>query len=143
MFCPVFGVLATLSFAEPVTKMWESTIPVPPHSVRSKAMPFFGKDIDPKKIEIDASTLTSDSDQVRSRLDRIGANYQKLSEILRDLEMRIEQDDRLREINETIDESSLEPIEVGSKRKSKWRPRKPAKPRSGSRRKSPGPNKPR
>ena len=104
-------------------------------------MSFFGKDIDPKKIEIDSSTLTSDSDEVRSRLDRIGANYQKLSEILGDLETRIEQDDRLREINETIDEASLEPIE--GRPKKKWRPRKTTKSRSGSRRKPAGPNKPR
>ncbi len=106
-------------------------------------MSFFGKDIDPKKIEIDSSTLTSDSDEVRSRLERIGANYQKLSEILVDLETRIEKDDRLRAINETIDEASLEPAEGGLKRKKKWRPKNATKTRAGSRRKSAGPNKPR
>jgi hypothetical protein len=106
-------------------------------------MSFFGKDLDPKKIEIDSSSLTSDSDEVRSRLDRIGANYEKLSEILGDLETRIEQDDRLRAINETIDEAALESVDGSIKKKKRWRPRKSTKARSGSRHKSAGPNKPR
>ena len=137
--------LATLPLADTATKIRKMQIRIPPYSARNKAMSFSGKDIDPKKIEIDSSTLTSDSDEVRSRLDRIGANYQKLSEILVDLETRIEEDDRLRAINETIDEASLESLKGGPKRKKKWRPRKTktTKARSGSRRKSAGPNKPR
>lgn len=108
----------------------------------NEAMSFFGKNLDPKKIEIDPSTLTSESDEVRSRLDRIGANYEKLSEILGDLETQIEQDERLRAINETIDEAALDSADGQAKKKRKWRPRKSTKARSG-RRKSAGPNKPR
>lgn len=107
-------------------------------------MSFFGKDLIPRKIEIDSSTLTSESDEVRSRLDRIDANYQKLSEILGDLETRIDADEQLRAINETIDDAALESSENQSaKKKRKWRPSKSTKAGSRSRRKSAGPNKPR
>ena len=141
--------LATLPLADAATKMYLvshaciARITRHPFSFCYEAMSFFGKNLEPKKIEIDPSTLTSESDQVRSRLDRIGANYEKLSEILGDLETRIEQDDRLRAINETIDEAALESADGPSKKKRKWRPRNSAKARSGSRRKSAGPNKPR
>ena len=102
-------------------------------------MSFFGKDLDPRKIEIDASTLTSDSDEIRSRLDRIGANYEKLSDILGNLEMRIKEDDQLRAINDSIDDAALESADGQATKKRKWRPSKSKK----TRRKSAGPNKPR
>ncbi len=106
-------------------------------------MSFFGKDLIPRKIEIDSSTLTSESDEVRSRLGRIDANYQKLSEILGDLETRIDADEQLRAINESIDDAALESSEdaTAKKPRRKWRPSKSSK--SRSRRKSAGPNKPR
>ena len=106
-------------------------------------MSFFGKELIPRKIEIDSSTLTSDSDEVRSRLDRIDANYQKLSDILGDLETQIEEDDQLRAINESIDDAGLDPAAGDLPKKRKWRPRKSTNGRSKSRRKSAGPNKPR
>ena len=150
--CSAFVMLATLPLTDSATKMYRcllashaclARITRQPFSFCYEAMSFFGKNLEPKKIEIDPSTLTSESDQVRSRLDRIGANYEKLSEILGDLETRIEQDDRLRAINETIDEAALESTDGPSKKKRKWRPRTSKKARSGSRRKSAGPNKPR
>lgn len=117
--------------------------PVTITTLTRPVMSFFGKDLIPRKIEIDSSTLTSESDEVRSRLNRIDANYQKLSEILGDLETRIKEDDHLRAINESIDEKALEQGVDQPSKKRKWRPRKSAKGRSKTRRKSAGPNKPR
>ena len=99
-------------------------------------MSFFGKDTTARRIEIDPTTLTCDSAEVRSRLDRIGVNYEKLSEILADLENRIETEDRLKTINETIDDAWLAET-------SNQKPKRRRRRRSATGPKSAGPNKPR
>jgi predicted kinase len=104
-------------------------------------MAFFGKDTTPRSIEIDPTTITSDSDAVRSRLDRIGANYERLAEILADLETRIETDERLRAINDSIDDATVESAAAEKASKRKWRARK--KTSKPTRKKNAGPNKPR
>ena len=84
-----------------------------------------------KKIEVDNSTITSLSPEVKKRLDRIEGNYQQLDEILAELESKMASDDRLK----AIDESSAEDFEAtfGVKRKRKWRTPKPKSKRRKSR----------
>ena len=47
------------------------------------------------KITIDTSGPSAESSTAMQRLDRIGQNYEKLEEILDELELRIAMDDRL------------------------------------------------
>ena len=56
---------------------------------------FFNKKYKSRKIRIDVSAVDRDSPEVQRRLDRIERNYEKLDEILSDLESRIALDDRL------------------------------------------------
>ena len=58
-------------------------------------MTFFGKTLKSKRIEIDTTSLNSDSPELQKRLDRIEGNYAKLDDILTNLEARFELDDRL------------------------------------------------
>ena len=82
-------------------------------------------------IEIDHSSPSSDSPEIRKRLDRIEQNYLQLEEILSKLESKIASDERLVAMdNDEIDFES----EFGIKRKRKWRP---AKSKSRSTRKKP------
>lgn len=55
----------------------------------------FGKKYKPRKLKIEVASVDRDSPAVQQRLDRIERNYKKLDEVLRDLESRIELDDRL------------------------------------------------
>ncbi len=74
------------------------------------------------RIEIDDSSLKSDSPEILNRLDRIEENYGKLDEVLTGLEDRFANDeDFLRLFPE-----GEEPVfELPKKKKRKWRPRKP------------------
>lgn len=64
----------------------------------------FGKKYKPRSIKIESAPVDHDSPAVQQRLDRIARNYQKLDEVLCDLESRIELDDRL-----TSDKENFEP----------------------------------
>lgn len=73
-----------------------------------------------RRIEIDLSSKTCDSPDVRKRLDRIDANYQQLDTMLADIEDTISGDQRLSEIN-----ASIKTVDIRKKKKRKWRPNKP------------------
>jgi hypothetical protein len=74
-----------------------------------------------RQIEIDSSTASCDSPEVKKRLARIQDNYRQLNEILADLESKIESDERLKAIDDAeIDFESA----YGIKKKRKWRPAK-------------------
>lgn len=59
-------------------------------------MQFFGRPVSNGKIKIDTTNASSDSPEIKKRLDRISDNYQKLDVILSDLETRFETDERLK-----------------------------------------------
>ncbi len=50
---------------------------------------FFGRPTSIGKLELDADAVSSDSDKIQSRLDRIANNYERLDEILTTLEAKI------------------------------------------------------
>jgi hypothetical protein len=94
-------------------------------------MTFFDeKKLQPRTIEVDPEGVSCESPEVRKRLDRITDNYQQLDLILADVESKIQDDERLRAIDQ-----SLQDVEV-AKKKRKWRPSK-------AKRKSANPKKPR
>ena len=104
-------------------------------------MAFFSPEkLKQRRIEIDESSVSSDSPDVQKRLERIEENYQQLDDILADLESKIKQDERLKAIDDTsVDFEAT----YGIKKKRKWRP---AKPKSKSKRRrtaSVDPKKPR
>ena len=61
-------------------------------------MAYFGKSLTSKKIEISHDSTTSNDPDLLKRLERIEANYAKLGDILNELELKFELDDRLAEI---------------------------------------------
>ena len=84
----------------------------------------------PHKIIIDSDAVSSTSPVVRQRMDRIAENYQRLDLMLTEIEAKIQNDERLSAIDETIVEVELN---INGKKK-KWRPRQkksanPKKPR--------------
>lgn len=84
-------------------------------------MAFFSSEkLKPQSIELDLSVPDSNSDQIRARLDRIRDNYDRLREIFTELEDQIESDDRLKAINETLDEDALA-ASIEQKSKRRWR----------------------
>ncbi len=68
-----------------------------------------------RKITIDTSGPSASSSEVTQRLERIGRNYDKLEEILDELELRISMDDRL------VDQASPD----DSQPSTAYRPRQP------------------
>lgn len=84
------------------------------------------------RIEIDLRAVSADSPEVTRRMDRIVENYQRLDAMLAEVETKIQGDDRLREINDSIQEIELK-IDG---RKRKWRSRKKS-PKTSARPKKP------
>jgi hypothetical protein len=86
-------------------------------------MTFFSADKPkPRRIEIDASRIGSNSPEVQKRLDRIRENYVQLDSILAELESKIESDERLK----AIDNANVDfEMTIGVKKKRKWRAAKP------------------
>ena len=82
-------------------------------------MAFFSPEkLQRRRIEIDQSTATSDSPEIKRRLNRIEQNYQQLDEVLVDIENKLAQDERLAALdNQDVDFES----EFGVKPKRKWR----------------------
>ena len=74
------------------------------------------------RIEIDDSALKSDSPEIKTRLDRIANNYDKLDEVLSGLENRFENDEAFLSL---FPESEEPVFDLPKKKKRKWRPRKP------------------
>jgi len=75
-----------------------------------------------RRIEIDDSSVSSESPAVQNRLNRIEENYQQLDEILAELESKIQQDERLKDVDDAnVDFEAT----YGIKKKRKWRPAKP------------------
>jgi hypothetical protein len=58
-------------------------------------MAFFGKSLKSRKIDVNKDTVSSDDPEMLKRLDRIETNFNRLDEILTDLEMKFELDERL------------------------------------------------
>jgi hypothetical protein len=71
-----------------------------------------------RQIKIDASTVSAESPEVQSRLQRIDDNYQAFDELFADIEKTIENDDRLREFN-----ANLRAVDLKPKKKRRWRSR--------------------
>jgi hypothetical protein len=64
-------------------------------------MTFFSADKPkPRRIEIDASRIGSNSPEVQKRLDRIRENYDQLNSILAELESQFDSDERLKAIDD-------------------------------------------
>lgn len=74
------------------------------------------------RIEIDDSALKSDSPEIKTRLDRIANNYDKLDEVLSGLENRFENDEAFLSL---FPEGEEPVFDLPKKKKRKWRPRKP------------------
>ena len=71
-------------------------------------MAFFGKSLSSRKIDIDTKSLSSDDPDVLKRLHRIESNFDRLDEILSDLEARFELDERLTaEVDQEIDVNKI------------------------------------
>ncbi len=84
-------------------------------------MTFFKeKKLRPRKIVLDENAISSGSPQVQQRLDRIHENYQQLDSILAEVEAKIQTDERLSAIDQSIRD-----VETARKKK-KWRNRKTA-----------------
>lgn len=82
-------------------------------------MAFFPNNrLKPRHIEIDRSTISAQSPEVQSRLQRIDANFHEFDELFADVQATIENDDQLREFNAHLKVADLEP-----KKKSRWRSR--------------------
>ncbi len=58
-------------------------------------MTFFGRTTSVGKIKIDTDGVNADSPDVQKRLDRIATNYERLNEVLCELEGKIARDERL------------------------------------------------
>ncbi|MEM9413268.1 MAG: hypothetical protein AAGA30_19315 [Planctomycetota bacterium] len=58
-------------------------------------MAFFGKSLRSRKIEINEASIDARSPDMLKRLDRIENNFERLNEILDNLETQFELDDRL------------------------------------------------
>lgn len=91
---------------------------------------FSAKKLKPRKIKVDADRINSKSPEVQQRLDRIQDNYQQLDSILAELEAKIQNDERLKAMDDAYVE--FESAD-GGKRKRKWRSGKPPRPTRGSR----------
>ena len=106
-------------------------------------MTFFSPNkLKPRRIEIDSSQVCSENPAVKNRLIRIEENYVQLDSILAEIESKIENDERLK----AIDDANVDfELTFGIKKKRKWSPvRKKSKSRSKSRKsRSPVPKKPR
>ena len=61
-------------------------------------MTFFGRKTPIGKIEIDTGGVSADSPEMQKRMDRIATNYEMLSEVLTELEVKIAQDERLKPV---------------------------------------------
>ena len=59
-------------------------------------MTFFGRETSIGKLKIDTDGVSAGSPEMQKRLDRISTNYEKLNEILTELEVKIAQDERLK-----------------------------------------------
>ena len=70
-------------------------------------MAYFGKSLASKKIEVSDDSTTSDDPEILKRLERIETNYDKLANILTQLEQKFEMDDKLSAI---FDEDAAEPL---------------------------------
>ncbi len=71
-------------------------------------MAFFGKSLSSRKIDIDTKSLSSDDPDVLKRLHRIESNFDRLDEILSDLEARFELDERLTaEVDQEIEVNKI------------------------------------
>ncbi len=99
-------------------------------------MAFFGKRVPTGRIEIDGGSVCAISPQVQRRMQRIKDNYAELSEVLSDLEIKIENDPSLRELDAQLTKEALRAGEsfeqkAGAKRKRKYKRRStaPNKPR--------------
>lgn len=60
----------------------------------------FGRKTSVGKIEIDTDSVHADSPEMKKRFDRIATNYDKLNEVLAELEFKIAQDERLRPVKQ-------------------------------------------
>ena len=82
-------------------------------------MAFFPQQkLQPRRIEIDHSGVSSQSPEVQDRLQRIDDNYQAFDELFADVQATIESDERLREFNAHLKVADLQP-----KKKGRWRSR--------------------
>lgn len=70
-------------------------------------MAYFGKSLASKKIEVTSDSPTSDDPEILKRLERIETNYDKLADILTQLEQKFDMDDRLTAI---FGEDPAEPL---------------------------------
>ncbi len=81
------------------------------------------------KIESDPLAVSSSSASVQKRMDRIAENYQQLDLLLAEVEAKIQRDERLNAIDQSLGDVEL----AASTRKKNWRPSKksaaPKKPR--------------
>lgn len=109
-------------------------------SEHGELMAFFPPEkLRPQQIEIDESTESCDSPEIRRRLDRIEKNYQQLNEVLIDIESKLSTDERLVALdNDDVDFES----EFGIRPKRKWRSAK-TKPKKSQKSTSSHPRKPR
>lgn len=99
-------------------------------------MAFFSpKKLERRMIEVDASTSTSESPEMQKRLARIEQNYDRLNDVLTDLESKISADERLQAMDDTNVDFEAE---FGIKPKRKWRSpaKKTPKKRKSTRRSS-------
>lgn len=103
-----------------------------------RSMAFFSpKKLERRMIEVDASTSTSDSPEMQKRLARIEQNYDRLDDVLTDLESKISADERLQAMDDTNVDFEAE---FGIKPKRKWRSpaiKKPKKRKSTKRSSTP------
>ena len=97
-------------------------------------MAFFPQQkLQPRRIEIDQSGVSSQSPEVQDRLQRIDDNYQAFDELFANVQATIESDERLREFNAHLKVADLQP-----KKKGRWRSRSsnPAASKKGTKNKS-------
>ena len=97
-------------------------------------MAFFSKQkLQPRRIEVDDSGVSSQSPEVQGRLQRIDDNYQAFDELFANVQATIENDDSMREFNANLKAADLQP-----KKKGRWRSRsaKASASKKGSKRKS-------
>jgi uncharacterized protein Yka (UPF0111/DUF47 family) len=81
--------------------------------------------------EVDLNTMSSANSQLKRRMDRIADNYRQLDSMLHEIEAKIQSDERLKAIDETIQEVELQ-IDG---RKRRWRPRRTLSKKSSAPRK--------
>lgn len=82
-------------------------------------------------VELVPNAIASPNPQLQRRMDRIAEHYRQLDSILHEIEEKIQTDERLKAIDETIQEVELR-IDG---RKRRWRPRRAKSKTSGAPRK--------